>query len=810
MTTYSLAQDGSVLDSQHQTLSKRFALFFSGIFICLLLSGQTAFAEEVSTDKWDISADKIVRYDNPNSIVATGNVLLVKKERVQKTPSPEDTGLTSWQELLGEGKPTTPPITAEEVENRRPTYQTKITIKADWIVYDVERQTVKAKGDVSIVTEEDQLYAREGFLKLVDETGTFTDAVIIRDKDALHLEGQSIEKTGLDTYRIVDGWAITCKLEEGQIPPWSFSSANTDIRQGGYAVLKHARFNIKNIPVLYSPYLIVPVKNTRQTGFLFPEFSQSTNNGFGFNLPLFINISDSADATFFPEFYTKRGVMPGLEFRYVADENSKGTFIGSYMDDQLSDPSETEYYEDTGYTHDNSDRYWLRGKADHTWAGLWQSRLDVDLVSDEDYLREFSNGYTGFKESQKRFLKTFGRGFNEETIAERQNSFKVLRTWKGMSLVGQVIAIDDANTSQENSGEPQAAANDAAQTEASTDNSTSTQASAQKPSPLWTLPNIDFSGSLPSGFADVRFNWNADYVNYWREEGVGGSRIDLQPSLSSPLPLGPYLESRAELSLRNTFYQVQSYGEQDWWQYDDTQNRFYGAIELETATTLERDFASAKPLRHQIRPYLKYLYIPDVDQSELPQFDKVDMIDEQNTITYGVDNFFDHVISRAGSINRLQDYAQISVEQSYNISQSSDEPFSDIRAKLRWLPLAKTAITYKTLIDVYGEGFHAHTLEADYRNSRGDFLSLDYSFKEAENIEQLNASAGTTISHNWLLEGGIKHSISADKTTEAVGALTYQAPCWSVKLQTTYKPEDTSYFIVFNLANIGIPIGTSF
>ncbi|MFT5729097.1 MAG: LPS-assembly protein [Desulforhopalus sp.] len=774
-------------------------------FCCTLLAAEASFAENVSTEEWNISADKVVRYESPNSIVATGNVILEKKEKVPQKTIEETAGITSWDELLEE---TNEPkeVTAEDIENEGPPiYETTVTISSDWMVYDMDLESIKAKGNVKIVTDEDLLTAKEGTLNLVNETGKFTKATVVRDEDSLHLEGDTIEKTGFDTYRIVDGWAITCKIEEGETPPWSFSSANTDIRQGGYAVLKHAKFNIKGVPVLYSPYLIVPVKNTRQTGFLFPEFSSSTNSGFGFNLPFFLNISESSDATFFPQYFANRGFMPGIEYRYVANDNSKGVFTGSYLDDTLSDPSETEYYSDTGYTHDNSDRYWLRGKADYNWGEAWQSRLDIDIASDEDYLKEFNFGYTGFDDTQARYLDTFGRGFDGDTETQRKNSLKVLKTWSGMSLVGEAIAINDTDTQSDTLIEETT-------TNAETGETVTTLTKPK--TPLWTLPSVDFSGTVPSGFADVTFGWDADYVNYWREEGLGGNRFDIQPSLSTPIPLGQYLESRAEVSLRNTYYMVEAYGDEEW-DYDDTQNRFYADFETEVATTLQRDFfaqeGGAETLRHQLRPYLEYHYIPDVDQDEIPQFDDVDNIIKENNITYGVDNFFNHLKLNNRGIDSLTDYAQFTIEQSYNFSDdSADEPFSDIYAKLRWFPMKQTSLIYKTYFDTYDSKFTSHTVEGAYENSRGDFITLDYSFKDASDIDQINGSFGTTIFNNWLVKGEIEHSLSSDETVKAKGSLTYQALCWSVKFQTTYTPEDTSYLVVFNLANIGIPLGAGF
>ncbi|TKB06646.1 LPS-assembly protein LptD [Desulforhopalus sp. IMCC35007] len=764
------------------------------VAICgTLFTGEASYAEKVSTEEWNISADKVVRYESPNSIVATGNVILEKKEKVVQEKK-DKTGVTAWDELLGEDSGAKEP-TAEEIENAPPPkYETTVKISSDWMTYDMDLESIKAKGNVKIVTKDDLLTAKEGTLNLVNETGKFLNATVIRDEDSLHLEGESIEKTGLDTYRIVDGWAITCKLDEGETPPWSFSSAKTDIRPGGYAVLKHAMFRIKDVPVLYTPYMIVPVKNTRQTGFLFPEFSYSSNSGFGSNIPFFLNISDSMDATFFPQYFTNRGVMPGLEFRYMANDDSKGVFTGSYIDDQLSDPSETEYYEDTGYTHDNSDRYWVRGKADYNFSD-WQSRLDIDIASDEDFLDEFNTGYTSFDDTQARYVDVFGRGFDDDTETERTNSFKVLKSWSGQSFIGQVIAINEADT-------------DASDTD----------------TPLWTLPSAEYAGTVSTGVADVTLGWDTEYVNYWREDGLGGNRVDLHPSLSTPIPLGQYLESRAEVSVRDTFYQVETYGEEEW-DYDSTQNRFYADFETEVATTLERDFnfngESGMPLRHQLRPYLKYNYLPDVDQEEIPYFDSVDSVDEENTITYGIDNLFNHVKFDQTGLDTLLDYASFTLEQSYNISgnanddyddddDTEDTPFSDVYAKFKWYPIQLTAFTYKAYYDVYDSEFNAHTVEASYENSRGDFLSLDYSFKSSSDIDQINGAFGTTIFDNWLLKGEIEHSIADDETNEAKGSITYQALCWSVKFQTTYSTTDTSFLVVFNLANIGIPLGASF
>jgi LPS-assembly protein len=750
---------------------------------------QHVHAEKVATEKWNISADRVVRYENPNSIVAQGSVILEKNEKVVAKPI-KSLKTSSWSELLEEDVEA-PAVRADQVEIvDTPVYHTTVTINADWMVYDVELESIKAKGNVHVTTAAEQLFAKEVTLNLTDETGKFTDATILRKELSLHLEGKSIEKTGFDTYRIDDGWVITCKLENGETPPWSFSSSNTDITQGGYAVLKNARFNIRNVPILYSPYMILPVKNTRQSGFLYPYFSTSTNSGMGLNLPFFLNISDSADATFFPEYYANRGFMPGVEFRYVSAITDKGMFTASYLNDQLSDPSETQYFQDTGFTHDNTDRYWIRGKANHTFGDSWQSRLDVDIVSDQDYLTEFNTGVTGFRSSYDRYLQTFGRAFQNDTDNRRQNSFKTLRSWSGMSLETNLLAINDAST-----------------------NASSTN------TPLWKLPSIAFTGALPLGETKFNFDWNTAYVDYWREDGVGGHRLDLHPTISTPIPLSPYLETLAEVALRDTFYSVQTYGDAEW-DNNDTQNRLIPEYRVETATTLERDFSTGEGefdgFTHQVRPFVKYGYIPNVDQKDLPKFDDVDRIADKNAITYGVDNFLNRLSPETTSRRTVWDNASLQIEQSYDLRDSaSDRPFTPILSKLGWAPVDYARLTYKASYDVYDNNFDAHTFGGEYRNSRGDHFNLDYSFREAglesfEEIEQINARVQAPITNTWIAGGEVQHSLSQDETIKANGSLTYLAPCWSVKFESQYTPTDTVYIVLFSLANIGIPLGVGF
>ena len=772
-----------------------FFFIFSSLIISVPVASNadesSSAAQKVATEEWDISADKIIRYENPESIVAEGNIVLIKRKKTpQKPPGSEDgvEGVTDWSILLEEGQPEVEATPESLDTEQEPVFEDQIIIKADWMTYDVVLNTIKARGNVSVEADDQSIIAEQAVVNLEQETGTFKKATILGNEKDLHLEAEVIEKVGFKTYHIKDGWIITCKIPEGKKAPWSFAASDVIIEQDGYAKLKHARFRIKDVPVFYSPFLFVPAKNKRETGFLLPELSTAENSGFGFNLPFFWNISDSTDLTIYTQYFANRGYMPGVEFRYITDPNDKGLLMANYLYDDLSDPSETEYYEDTGYTHDNKDRYWLRGKADQDFGPSWTSRLDLDIVSDRDYLREFNTGLTGFINSNDQYLDTFGRSLENKTDDQRTNRFSLQRSWGSTSLEAKLLGINDVRS----------------------DDAKFDDEGNELPTPLWNLPTIDYTGTVPfENLWDMTLQWDTDYANFWREEGIGGHRFDLYPTLSAPLPISPYLESRAEVGLRDTYYIVQEYGDAQW-DESDSQNRLLFDVKAELGTTLMRTFAmsgkSMTGLTHQVRPYVEYDYLPDVDQDDLPSFDGVDRVAEQNQFAYGIDNFFNAL----SGDNTDRDYGWFKIRQDYSfIDARSDEPFSDVNLDLKWIPVQFLEFWYKTDYDVYDNIFALHDLEGTYRTRRGDFFKLEYYFKdngELNDTNQINGIIDAALFSSLRARFSIEHSIANEETNEANLALLYQALCWSVELGSQYTPEETKFMLIFSLANLGSPL----
>ena len=754
-------------------IAARILLF---LVVLLLLPAQVR-AVSVDARPWELTADKLTRIDDPPTLIAEGNVVLEKKASAvapdQDTPAEDDR------------QADTPP--GSDVQTGRLTTDLKAatTVNADHVSYDLTRSLLTLKGHLLINIGSDQLTADSGTIDLINNTGFFDNAIVVRQGKELHIEGRLIEKTGSLTYHIEDGWVVTCKLQPGEVPPWSFAASNIDLTDGGYALLSHATFRIKDVPVLYTPVMLLPAKRKRQSGMLFPTFSLSDRDGFGIETPFFLNISPSADLTLYPRYLANRGLMVGAEFRYVLDDNSTGMLTGNFLNDSLSNPAEIEYYRDGQFTHTNANRYWLRGKADQD-IGLWTTRIDLDIASDLDYLREFNTGSTGFDVTQTKFSGVFGRGFNDKTNKFRENTAATLRSWEyGGSLLAELMAVNDISEQIY---------------------------TADTPSRAWSLPSLTYSGLVPISFIGNRpdFQWNANYTNFWRDKGVGAQRIDFMPVLTTGIPLSPYVEAKVTGGIRNTSYLINDNGASEW-QGKDSANRFMSYLDGEIGTTLTRDFAinfgTADTLSHTVRPFISYVHTSIPNRKLLPQFDEIDQLEEENAIYYGFSNFF----SLAGKRNNREydrEYGFFKIKQGYDLrSEKSNTPLTPIIAEAGFYPVERARIKYTTNIDLYGDGAFLHSVDADYFSERGDRLSLDYRFNEQTNINSVRGSIWYVLPYNLAAGYKLERAIEQSQTIEEIISLRFTQPCWSVEISANRTPGDQTFMITFRLANIGNPLG---
>ncbi len=709
-------------------------------------------ATELKDTSWQIIADKITRYTDPDRIIAEGNVLLHPREEKG-------------------GEPT--------------------VLQADWINYTRSEGRVEARGNIVLKRAKRNLTAEKATIDLDSQEASFTEATLFIPKYQLHFTSRQINKTSEDIYHFQDGYYTTCSIEEGKKPPWQLKTGEGTLDLNGLGLLRDTVLRVKGFPVFYVPYLPIPLSRERETGFLLPELSSSSRSGVGIAAPYFINLSPSSDLTFFPGYLSRRGPSAGLEFRYFAGYESKVFLGASYLNDQTEDTPADDYKSD-GFLRQKENRYWIWGKGDYDFGDRLITRIDLDIVSDRDYLQEFENSVARFDELDSKMFDQTGRGFGEPSLPYRLSRFNLNKSWDSAFLGGQIIGIDDSDY-------PPAAANQ-----------------------INSLPHLIYAGFNRLTNFPFDLTWNTDYVNYWREEGIGEERLDLHPRLISSLPLPPSLEGMVSAGYRETIYSINSYGNSDW-KFEETQFRSSWDVKSELGTTLVRDFGTTmgswEHISHSFRPEASYHYRWVNNDDPLPALDIVDTLPDINRLTYSLNNYF-RARGRDGNGKPFEKYlGYVKLSQYYDLQEARrdlttpwDErrPFSDIALRMDIYPLPRWELKFRSRYSVYGEGVTNYDLFTKYSTTRGDNFSIDYRYERDAAIHEINAEVETKLTNTLIFQGDIKQSLENDETVSSSLNLIYHPQCWALKFSVENTPEDERIAIVLSLVGLGDSLGIGF
>jgi Organic solvent tolerance protein OstA len=162
------------------------------------------------------------------------------------------------------------------------------------------------KGNVQVYFGKDRLSAKEAEFDIATKVGWLKDGEVFMEGPHAYFSGKRINKHWGDMYSFREAKITTC---DGDVPAWSMSADEAIVEIDGYARLWNTSFKVKDQSVAYSPYMVVPAKKERQSGFLIPEVGYSRDNGAMLNIPFFLDVDKSQNLTLDADIMTKRGVM---------------------------------------------------------------------------------------------------------------------------------------------------------------------------------------------------------------------------------------------------------------------------------------------------------------------------------------------------------------------------------------------------------------------------------------------------------------------------------------------------------------------
>ncbi|MGM0584801.1 MAG: LPS-assembly protein LptD [Pseudomonadota bacterium] len=321
------------------------------------------------------------------------------------------------------------------------------TLTAARIVYDRKTNRISAEGPL-------RLRGPEGVTLLADFAELDPDlrdgliegarAVMRHEAKFAALRGERIDGRYNVLTRAVFSPCRVCA--EDPVPLWRIRAErivhDEEARQVHY---EDATFEVLGVPVLWTPYFRHPDPTLeRASGFLPPEYMQSSTFGHAVRQPYYWAIDEHSDATFAPIMTTGDGLL------------AEGEYRRRFRSGALKLRGSVSYQD-----YDGEDR--LRG---HVFGqGLWnltervQAGFQLEQASDDAYMRRYDFSDRDRLTSELFVRASDSRGWGEVSLVRFQSlrddepfgeipvalpTFEGRRIWTGLPMVGGELGLDAA------------------------------------------------------------------------------------------------------------------------------------------------------------------------------------------------------------------------------------------------------------------------------------------------------------------------------------------------------------------------------
>lgn len=663
-------------------------------------------------------------------------------------------------------------VTASGTQNL--TYSGNVTvsqgdrlIKADEAVYDGDAGTLVTSGNISIHTPQLTINSPASLeSNLKSNVSTFSDATfqlngsVARGSSKLVTVNNEQKSTEVEDFTFT-----TCPVGDNS---WYFKAGSVELDQNdSFGESYHNVLYVKDVPVLYLPYLNFPTTNRRKSGLLYPSVSISSNNGADYEQPIYWSIASNYDYTFTPRLMSKRGLLLGNEFRYMPIENSIGTFIFDYI------PNDNDWALSENF--DDDSRYFFRWK--HT-----SSFFNNDLTFDIDYQRVRNGDYD--------YLDDLGAKETNVTDDHLKQSLKAAYDRPDFHI--------------------QAEARDYQRLQPDT---------ILGHRPFSMLPQI--SGQYYSTVGSLTLNFNGEMTRFSsssdsRAQNFEATRIHFEPEIG--MQLFNMRGTSVDASLRGFFTHYSQDSIEDMPDYyrtnlgftelDSSVNRALYLAQIKAKTTLERKVLD---LRHTqtFEPEVLYQYIPYEDQSNIALYDTTDrMSDYYSNFSFrnytGKDRIADINAITMGVTSRLLDphdreIVRFGVSQTYSFNTTkvtlaprdpiNTSPRSPMAMFFNAEPVNGLTLHAGLSYDSEEDNLKSWNAMTQYKNENGLLVQVGYRFADKGNrslandlvdLSQLGLVTSVPINEKISVSFAAYNDLEQNEDIDTKAAIKFEDCCWSL------------------------------
>lgn len=763
--------------------------------------------------------------------VCVFTMLAVTAESATLTATNEDQEAVEWQ-LSAQKVSTLNDAEVIEAEGDVVLKQGKDYLKADFARYYAATNWVYLSGNVEVFMNNDNLSAETAEFDLGKKIGWMKNGKVFVAGPHVYFTGERIEKNWGDSYTFNNAKITVC---DGDRPAWSLDTSEATLELEGYAVIKGADVQIKDVPVFGVPYFVLPIKTRRESGFLRPDFGSTSRLGFWFAQPYFWAIDQERDMTFYAQYMSKRGFMPGVEFRSRTSAENQVWMRADWLHDAKTVTNSQEA-SDFGYDNlfrTNENRYWARGMINGELPDpRWKFKADIDYVSDQDMLREFNSTIAGFDDSQDALEERFGRSLNDRSDPLRTSRLLVTRDWNrlGIALLGEYNQNSALGHGNEKHSEDET---------------------------LQRLPEFNayyFKNRIP-GLEQVPFTLNADFqsVQFARRKGTDGNRTDITPVLGLPL-VSSYGTITPEVGMQQIWYNTAEKEPLTSANGDDSRTSrtlfkfgVSGYTELARVYSYEQTLAATEEnvgevetlgIKHAIQPRFEYRHVSGSSLSDTPYYDYVDRLGNEDELTVSLVNLLTRKRAAviAGNEEKGIDpsiattYGELlwfRILQSYDFEENKrDEdkliegerferrPWKDLEGELRFYPWTNITFTSRTFYSYYDSQInrHDHTLTLTAPTYGAFSTGVDFRSNLDKNKEY--AGTGLTDLNVWKnrltvgffnpinFEAYYEYDFEKKEAYEQSYSLIYNHQCFRLIFKAKFTPFDDSYKVYLELPGL--------
>ena len=501
---------------------------------------------------------------------------------------------------------------------------------ADRVIYNKVTNDLIAEGNVYFEQEGQKLVGERLEMNVRTKRGSvfaptgFTNRT--PDGTSITIDAERADKTGEDTFNLERATLTACA---DRVPKWAFTAKRARIRVDHTAKVYNAFFRVRGVPILWVPYASVSIsKKDRSSGFLLPTSGQSNIKGRTFHVAYFQTLGRSADLLVRTDYYSKRGLGVGFDFRARTNETSH-IYLGSFL---VWDGLFGKVYDRNGNEAPKASGSSFYAEAVHNFKNGFTAVADVNITSSYNFRNVFAENVQTAISPEERSIFYLNKNW-------RSYSFNALFGEQSFFIGNQIVKTRQFPAVELNKRATKISLN----------------------FPVY----FAFDASL----GGVRRSETSGDTTFLKTPSIV-QRLDFFPRLTFPLKSVAGFTLTPSLAVRSTFYS-------DSLATDSRravgQNLFRNYYEF-TVDLRAPSFAKVfkhrdgQPwFKHIIEPYAVYRRLGGIqDFTRVLRTDERDAIAETNEIEYGLSNkFFTRRLAADGKSTQAHEWLDLTISQKY-------------------------------------------------------------------------------------------------------------------------------------------------